>query len=308
MSIDRVGTAASAQMMLAQIQKAEVALNTTNQQVATGQVANTYSGYGDKTAAMEAARSAAAHADANVAAAQQASSRLDLQDTQLAQLSDLAGQVRQTLTNASANQDATSLMDQMKGYFDQATQILNAKDANGYIFGGDKNQTPPVTVASLSDLAALGSPAAAFNNGTVKTTVRVGDSQTVQVGVLASDIGTQLFSLFQQVAQFDSGNAFDAKTNPAQQSFLESTIQTATDVSGGINQQSASNGINYQMVQNTMTRLQATSNVYKGFVSNIQDVDMPTALSQLSQNQIALQASFQVTSTLNKMSLLDYLN
>jgi flagellin-like hook-associated protein FlgL len=35
---------------------------------------------------------------------------------------------------------------------------------------------------------------------------------------------------------------------------------------------------------------------------------MPTALSQLTQNQIALQASFQVTSTLSKMSLLDFLN
>jgi flagellar hook-associated protein 3 FlgL len=308
MAIDRVGTAASAQLMLAQIQKAEVALNNTNQQVVTGKVASTYSGYGDKTAAMEAARSASAHADANVAAAQAASSRLDLQDTELTQLSNIADQVRQTLTKASADQDATSLMNQMQGYFDQASDILNAKDANGYIFGGDNNQTPPVKVGSLSALAALGSPAAAFANGTMKSTVRVGDGQTVQVGVLASDIGTQLFSLFQQVAQFDAGNTFGTKTNAAQQSFLESTIQTSTNVGVAINQQTASNGINYQLVQNTMTRLQATSNVYKGFVSSIQDVDMPTALSQLSQNQIALQASFQVTSQLNQMSLLNYLN
>jgi flagellar hook-associated protein 3 FlgL len=308
MSIDRVGTAASAQLMLSQIQKAEVALNHTNQQVVTGKIASTYSGYGDKTAVMEAARSASAHAEANVSAAQNASSRLDLQDTQLSQLEAIADQVRQTLTKASADQDATSLMNQMQGYFDQASEVLNAKDSGGYIFGGDNNQTPPVKVGSLAALAALGSPAAAFDNGTMKASVRVGDSQTVQVGVLASDIGTQLFALFQQVAQFDAGNTFDTKTNAAQQSFLESTIQTASDIGEDINQQSASNGINYQMVQNTMTRLTATSNVYKGFVSNIQDVDMPTALSQLGQNQIALQASFQVTSTLNKMSLLDFLN
>ena len=308
MSIDRVGTAASAQLMLQQIQKAEVALNNTNQQVVTGKVASTYSGYGDKTAAMEAARSASSHADANVAAAQAASSRLDLQDTQLTQLGNIADQVRQALTKAAADQDATSLMNQMQGYFDQASGILNAKDANGYIFGGDNNQTPPVNVGSLGALAALGSPAAAFSNGTLKSTVRVGDGQTVQVGVLASDVGTQLFSLFQQVAQFDAGNTFDTKTNAAQQSFLESTIQTASNVGQAINQQTASNGINYQLVQNTMTRLQATSTVYKGFVSSIEDVDMPTALAQLNQNQIALQASFQMTSTLNQMSLLNYLN
>ena len=307
MSIDRIGTAATAQLMLAQIQKAQVAVDTANRQVVTGKVSDTYSGYGDKTAVMEAARSAAAHADANVATAQQASSRLDLQDVQLSQLGDLADEVRQTLTKAAADQDATSLMTQMQGFFNQAVDILTTKDSNGYIFAGDNNQQPPVTIASLSDLAALGSPALAFDNGTAKTTVRIGDSQTVQVGILASDLGTQLFSLFQQVAQFDSGTPFDAKTNPAQQSFLESTIPTSTNVTQDINRQSAANGINYQMVQNTMTRLQATSGVYKGFVSNIENVDITEALSRLNQNQIALQASFQLTSTLNKLSLLDYL-
>jgi flagellar hook-associated protein 3 FlgL len=308
MAIDRIGTAANAQLMLAQIQKAEVAVNNDNQQVVTGKVSGTYSGYGNKTAVMESARSAASHADANVAAAQQASSRLDLQDTQLSQLSDLSNEVRQALTKASADQDATSLMTQMQGFFNQASQILNATDGNGYIFGGDNSQVPPVNINSLSDLIAMPTPpSGAFSNGTMKTTVRIGDTQTVQVGMLASDLGTQLFSLFQQVAQFDNGNAFDAKTNAAQQSFLESTVQTATDVNQNINEQSAANGINYQMAQNTITRLQATSGVYKGFVSNIEDVDITQALSKLSQDQIALQASFQLTSTLNKMSLLDFL-
>src|SRR5262249_49748330 len=140
-------------------------------------------------------------ADANVDAAQQASTRLDLQDSLLTQLSDLAQNVRQTLTKAAADQDATSLMTQLQGYFDQAVQILNSKDANGYIFAGYNNQTPTVTVTNMNSLASLGSIANAFANGTVKTNVRVGDNETVQVGILASDLGTQLFSLFQQVAQ-----------------------------------------------------------------------------------------------------------
>ena len=310
MSIDRIGTAATAQFMYAQIQKAEIALDTTNQQVTTGKVADTYTGYGDKTAMMEAARSAGALADANATVAQQASTRLDLQDTQLTQLSQLAGQVRQTLTQASADQDATSLMTQMQGYFDQAVEILNSKDGSGYIYGGDNNQTPPVSVTSLSALAALPSVSQAFTNGTVKASVRVSGTQTVQVGMLASDLGTQLFSLFQQVAQFDAGGGgpFDATTTPAQQSFLESTIQTATDAASNVNQQAASNGVQYQIVQDSLSRLQATSTVYKGLVSNVEDVDMAQALSQLNQNQVALQASFEVTSKLNELSLLNFLN
>src|SRR5690349_19418458 len=116
MAIDRIGTASNAQLLLAQIQKAEVALDTVNRQVATGKVSDNYAGYGDKTAIMESARSAGARADANISTAQQAATRLDLQDAQLSQLADLADQVRQALTKAAADQDATSLTDQMQGY------------------------------------------------------------------------------------------------------------------------------------------------------------------------------------------------
>src|SRR4051812_48601618 len=179
MSIDRIGTFANTQLLLSQIQKAESNFDTTDRQVASGKLADTYSGYGDKTALMEAARSSAARADANVAAAQQASTRLDLQDSLLSQLSDLAQNVRQTLTKAAADQDATSLMTTLQGYFSQAVEILNSKDANGYIFAGDNNQTPPVSVNDLATLGSLGSVSAAFANGSVKTSVRVGENETV---------------------------------------------------------------------------------------------------------------------------------
>jgi flagellar hook-associated protein 3 FlgL len=62
------------------------------------------------------------------------------------------------------------------------------------------------------------------------------------------------------------------------------------------------------MVQDSLSRLQATSTVYKGLVSNIEDVDIAQALAKLNQNQVALQASFQVTSKLNQLSLLNYLS
>jgi flagellar hook-associated protein 3 FlgL len=310
MSIDRIGTASNAQLMLAQIQKAEVAVDTANRQVSTGKVADTYTGYADKTAVMESARSAAARAEANISTAQQAETRLDLQDAQLSQLGDLADQVRQTLTKAAADQDATSLTEQMKGYFNQAVEILNAKDANGYIYAGDNNQVPPVATTDWNSLAGLSSAAQAFANGTVKTSVKIGDTQTVQVGVLASDLGKGLFDLFRQYAQFDAGSngPFDTKTSPAQQNFIESTIQTSMNVAQDVNTQTAQNGITYKMVQDAVSRLQATSTVHKTFVSNLEDVDITEALSRLNQNQIALQASFQVASTLNHLSLLDYLH
>jgi flagellar hook-associated protein 3 FlgL len=309
MSIDRIGSFANSQLMVAHIMKAENALDTSNRQVATGKVADNYAGYRDKTAIMEAARSASARADANAAAANQALTRLDVQDSQLTQLSDLANEIRTTITKATANRDGTALMSQLESYFDQIVGLMNAKDANGYIYAGDNNQTPPVTVNSLTDLAALPSVADAFANGQLKTEVKIGDSQNVQVGLLASDLATGLFDLLRQAAQFDGGanGPFSGTTTPAQQTFLESLIPTATTVQHDVNAQAASNGIHYQTVKHAMEQLEASSVVYKSFVSDIEDVDMAKALAQLNQNQVALQAAFQVTSTLNRLSLLDYL-
>ena len=309
MTIDRIGSYANAQLMFAHVMKAENALDVSNRQVATGKLADNYAGYRDKTAIMEAARSASARADANAAAAIQAAARLDVQDTQLSQLSEIANQIRVALTKAAADRDGTSLMSQLDAYFDQIVGILNAKDANGYIYAGDNNQTAPVVVNSLADLAALPAVADAFVNGTLKTEVKIGETQNVEVGLLASDLATDLFTLLRQVAQFDAGvvGPFSGTTTPAQQTFLESMIPIAIDAQHGVNAQAAANGIHYQTVQKAVEQLQASSVVYKGFVSNIEDVDMAQAIAQLNQNQVALQAAFQVTSTLNRLSLLDYL-
>ena len=53
--------------------------------------------------------------------------------------------------------------------------------------------------------------------------------------------------------------------------------------------------------------MQASSAVYQNFVSDIQDVDIAQALAKLNQNQVALQATFQMTAKLNQMYLLVYL-
>jgi flagellar hook-associated protein 3 FlgL len=309
MTIDRIGSYANTQLMFTHLMKAENGLDISNRQVATGKLADNYAGYRDKTAIMEGARSASARADANAATAIQAAARLDVQDTQLSQLSELANQIRLTMTKAAADRDGTSLMSQLEGYFDQIVGLMNAKDANGYIYAGDNNQTAPVVVNSLADLAALPAVADAFVNGTIKTEVKIGETHNIEVGLLASELATDLFTLLRQVTQFDAGvdGPFSGTTSPAQQTFLESTIVTAIDAQRSVNAQAAANGIHYQTVAQATEQLKASSVVYKGFVSNIEDVDMAQAIAQLNQNQVALQAAFQVTSTLNRLSLLDYL-
>jgi flagellar hook-associated protein 3 FlgL len=308
--IGRVATNNQAQILLAQLLQNESNLNKSQEQVASGKVANTYAGMGDKAAVLEAARSAQAHADAIQSATQLAVNQADLQDTQTTSLANLADQLRQAVTKTMADDDATTLMSQAQSIFDQAKQILNSKDANGnYLYGGEKDTTEPVNVDSLADLAALPSVSDAFSNGTVKKSVNIGGGQTVQVGMLASDLGTQLFQSLADIANYNSSpnGPFGDTISATQSNFLTTQVQAAQTANQSLNNQAAANGFVYNHLNDVIDQQKATSTLYKGFVSNLEDVDMGTAITQLNQNQVALQAAVQVTAQLHQVSLLNYL-
>ncbi|HVT23244.1 MAG TPA: flagellin [Rhizomicrobium sp.] len=308
--IGRVATNNQAQILLAQLLQNESNLNKSQEQVASGKVANTYAGMGDKAAVLEAARSAQAHADAIQSATQLAVNQADLQDTQTTSLANLADQLRQAVTKALADDDASTLMSQAQSIFDQAKQILNSKDANGnYLYGGEKDTTAPVNVDSLADLAALPSVSDAFSNGTIKKSVNIGGGQTVQVGMLASDLGTQLFQSLADLANFNSGanGPFGDTVNTVQSNFLTTQVQAAQAANQNLNNQAAANGFVYNHLNDVIDQQKSTATLYKGFVSTLEDVDMGTAITQLNQNQVALQAAVQVTAQLSQVSLLNYL-
>jgi flagellar hook-associated protein 3 FlgL len=312
MSVDRIATNAQSQYLLSQIQQASAALNKSDAQVASGLVATDYAGYGSQTAVLTGAQTAAARANAYQANTQMAVNQVDLQDTQLTALSGLASQLQQAISDALANNDATTLPTQAQSILDQATQILNSTDANGnYIYGGDKNKTPPVTISTMAQLVALPSVSGAFANGTQKQSVQVGSGQTVQIGVLAADVGTKLLQTLKEIGTFDAGPtgnfAGSTTLTSAQNDFLTSELPKAVATDTELNTATAANGYVYNSLKDAVTNQTTLSNLYQGFVSSIQNVDQATAITQLNANQTALQAALHVTSQLGQISLLNYL-
>ena len=311
MTIDRIATNSQSQLMLSQIQQAELALNKAQTQVTSGKVATDYAGIGDKTAMLEATRSAANRADAYQSATTLAVNQANLQDNQMSSLSDLANQLRQAITTATGDNDGSTLMTTAQGIFDQVVQILNSKDSNGnYLYGGDKNNQPPVTATSLNDLISMTSSSDAFQTGTAANSVMIGDGQSVKVGMLASDIGSGLLKTLKDIADFNAGpnGNFSTGLTDAQSTFLSGEIQTATTAASQVNNAAAANGNVYGQLKDASANQKAMSNLFQRVVANIEQVDMPTAITQLNQSQVALQAALQVTAQLNQVSLLNYLS
>jgi flagellar hook-associated protein 3 FlgL len=312
MSIDRVATSAQTAYFLSQIQNAGNALDKTQEQIASHKNSDTYAGFGNQTQVLTATIAANARNGAYTTATNFAVTQTDLQDTQLTSLASLAAQLKKAVSDAVANNDATTLMNQAKSIFDQASAILNTKDANGdYMYSGGKTDVAPMTATSLSDLAALPSASAAFANGDLKKSVQVADGTSVSYGITASDIGTGLMQALKDIANFDAGGTGDfdsaSSLSAAQNTFLTNAITQTTTVNSDINAAAATNGYVSNRLTDAQTQQTSMDTLYKGFVSNIQDTNMAQAATQLSLNQTQLQAALQVTAGLHQLSLLNYL-
>jgi flagellar hook-associated protein 3 FlgL len=312
MSIDRIATAQQSAFFLTQINQAGAALDKTQQQIASGVVSSTYAGFGSQAQVLQATISANARNSAYSDATGLATTQTDMQDTQLTSLSNLAAQLKTAISDAVANNDPSTLMDQVSSLFDQAVSILNTKDANGdYIYSGGKTDTAPMSVSTLSQLASLPSVSAAFTNGNNKKSVQVADGQVITYGVTASDVATGLMQELQSIAQFDAGASgnFSGSGNLslAQNNFLTNQIAATGNVATNLNAATAQNGYVYSALTNAQSQQNSLNTLYSGFISNIQDTNMASAATQLSLNQTALQAALQMTAGLNKLSLLNYL-
>lgn len=312
MSIDRVATAAQSGYFLSQLQNAGSALDKVQEQIASGHNANTYAGFGDKTQVLTATIAANARNDAYTGATRFAVTQTDLQDTQLTSLSSLVTSLKKAVSDSVANNDATGLMTQAQGILDQASAILNSKDANGdYIYGGGKTDVAPVTAGSLAALQIAPSVASTFTNGSLKKSVQVADGVSVTYGVTASNVATGLMQALKDIADFDAGGTgnFNASSSltAVQNTFLTNAITQATNVGIALNAATAANGYVSNRLTDAQTQQASMDTLYKGFVSDIQDTDLAQAATQLSLNQTQLQAALQVTAGLHKLSLLNYL-
>jgi len=312
MSVDRISTTAQTAFLLSQIQNAGNALDKVQEQIASGKNATTYAGFGDQAQVLTATIAANARNDAYTSATKLAVTQTDLQDTQLTSLSSLVTSLKKAVSDAVANNDGTTLMSQAQSIFDQASAILNSKDANGdYIYSGGKTDVPPITVGSLSGLTPLASVSGAFANGNLQKSVQVADGVTVGYGLTASDVATGLMQALKDIADFDAGAGgnFNTATSltAAQNTFLTNAIGQVTNVYTDLNATTAANGYVSNRLTDAQGQQSSMNTLYKGFVSDIQDTDMAKAATQLSLNQTQLQAALQVTAGLHQLTLLNYL-
>ncbi len=163
--------------------------------------------------------------------------------------------------------------------------------------------------------AALSQPTAAVD--ALRSTVRTGADQSVPTGILASanaDVastgssttGSYMRDILRGLATLGSLSSSQINTT----GFAAVVADVRTSLGNAItalNEDAGVMGNRQTQLTATRTQLQDTATSMTAQVGNVQNVDMTTTISSLTAAQTRLQASYQLISTVQSLSLTKYI-
>jgi flagellar hook-associated protein 3 FlgL len=318
--MDRVSTTNSYNVVLSGILRAQQAQNEANTQLSTGKKATDLRGFSSDSQTLVAARTVKVQTESYIKLNENLSRKLDTQNIYLTATADAAETARQAVANAIANNSGTALMETLRLQFSAAVDSLNGQNEGQYLFAGSQTSTKPVSatsMAGLPDPAISGAIAGIFNNDSEVQTSRLSDATSVTTGLTASDIGTDLMTVFAEIQKYYVANTlpgppttypFGSTLTTAETTFLNTQMQSFASANGGLTDRAALNGSIANGVATTITSQKARVDTIDSMTSDLSGINEAETVSRLRLAQQAVQAGAQVFLALKSSSLLNYLN
>lgn len=237
------------------------------------------------------------------------SDKLSTQNTGVLRVADAAQAVRQIFSEALASGRADTLVEDVEGQLRNAVEGMNARYGGKYVFAGGQVDTRPVTATTLTDLTAGPPIASFFQNDQFKVTAKIDEATTVNTGILADKLGTDLLTAFKTFQSFNEGGSgpFTGALTAAQQTFLEGQLANWDSVRADVTNIAAYNGVNQKRLETVAEDLTTRQNTLAGMLGEITDADMAQAAADLEQAQISVQSAAYVFQSLQESSLINIL-
>jgi flagellar hook-associated protein 3 FlgL len=292
-----------ASQQLAGLQTNMLLMQKAQQQVTTGKRINQPSD--DPSATMSIMRSGSSlrALDQYRTSITTAQSRLGIEDASLQQLGDLMSRAKVLAVQASgdtatANTRALANSEVQEIYQD-VVAIGNTKYGTEYLFGGQQNTVPPFTATGsgatldYTTTNPQGQRAIGIGDGQTLTPNHNGKQILIDTGVLDS-LKALSASLDSTSPTYGSAGIADAMNKIDSAS---TSVQAVVGDTGAVANRLDSAGSNLDALKLNLTT----------FKSNLEDVDVETAMTDLTNRQVAYQAAMLATSKVMGLTLTDYL-
>ncbi|MDB4878221.1 MAG: flagellin domain protein [Gemmatimonadetes bacterium] len=234
---------------------------------------------------------------------QSASSRLGIEDSALQQLSDLMSRAKVLGVQASGDTATASTRTlantEVQQIFQDIVAIGNTKYGKEYLFGGQQSATEP--------FAATGSGATldyTSTNPSGQRAVGIGDGQTLA----PNHDGTQILV---NTGVLDAVKSLSAALDPTSSTYGQAGISAALTkidaASNAVQSVVGDTGATANSLTVAGQNIDALKLNLTTFKSNLEEVDVETAMTELTTRQVAYQAAMLATSKVMGLTLTDYL-
>lgn len=292
----RVGTLQSQSFILEQVNRGVAKYNDLTMQVTTGEKTQRFDGMPDDAAMTINLANNQDMLDQYEKSGNIVNSRLsgmgNSLDTILDVMTRFRAQLIQAMTAEQADEGRIDVV--ADGALKEIEGALNADLGGVYLFGGSKNDTPPV---DLSDPIAN-------NDGTYYTgaagemQARLDGNTLMNYGATAERQGFK--DVVRALQRVSSGSASLSE--------LETALDEMNTALTDITQLQAEIGHQMTVVESALARNDATKATVESQLGNLRDVDISAAMVQLTQRQTLLQASYSVVARSGQLTLMNFLN
>ncbi len=293
--VTRAGTSQTQSFILEQITKNNAKYVDITEQITTGQKTQRYSGIADQAALTVNLANSEEMLNQYIKSAETTNSRISAQANSLSTILDIVTDFRAQLLQAMTSEQSTAGRIDLvaEGNIEQMEAALNADLGGVYLFGGVKNDTPPV---DLSD--TIRNNAGTYYSGAAELMQSRVDSNTVvEYGVTADFEGFKdLIRGMQRVA-----------SAPNSLTELETALDEINSSLDMLTQLEAEMGHQMKVVERSITRNSGTKATVVNQLSGLRDVDISAAMVELTQRQTILQASYSVIAKQTELTLLNFI-
>lgn len=232
-----------------------------------------------------------------------ASSRLSTEDGVLSQLNDLLARAKE-LAVGSASSSATdstraAAKSEVGEIFDEIVSLANTKFGGEYLFGGDQSATAPIQ--------AMGSGATldyTSTNASGQRSVTIGDGQSVTTTHTATQ-------LFQNTGVLDAVRDLARSLDPSSPNYGQTGVTSAMTLLDSaldsVQTMVGETGARASTLNSATENLNSLKTTVTSFKSDVQGVDLESAMTELTTRQMAYQAALVATSKVTSLNLTDYL-
>ena len=189
---------------------------------------------------------------------------------------------------------------EVEGYMNDIRGLANSRDSNGhFMFAGTKVTTPPFTKNVAGTVI--------YNGNQTESKLELDTGYKLPLSISGNKLAGIITRGATKIDMFQVMQDFVTSLKTSNKAGVDTAIDELKVVSSNLAKNLVDNGLRQNLVDQRRDIGEGKIVIYKGLLSDAQDVDYASAITQLSADMLALEAAQSTFAKVSQLSLFSFL-